>query len=738
MVSFCISSLPLRRRVLPLCISLLIGTPVFASTASTTSSPATSSTMVPSEEQCLSAPSPSLTPAVPDPVDRNAALLAKIEDTLDAEHKKCPQKFSLAASKKWPQAASLTEEAHLCPHLTTFVNWQFYLHYLSPPAIQKAIAFLEKHPIWPWRGRLEEKVIEQIDGLPGWTPQEQDFIMKRSMTRYSAARTLCRKNAGKCHHFLNFWRQGEGTQKDFDQMTPKMRSTVSNATFLQRSERLFWRGEIAEAQKLLDAKKQMKDLGATGLRQAITLLAESSVALLEGPTPAAYEKSPALRYAYARLAFLKEHRTRFFWILKGLNRPLPHGDKWSRILYATVLDLVAKGRPALAVGLLKNLSLEHTAVSDDLHVLTALVARFELNQPSRALKILQANEKRIKSPLSLSRTWYWQGIMHECRGHNAAAHRAFRQASHHRHTYYGQIAARKLGVPLRLPPIALLTDQGEKNLKPQEAYLMHLALLSKDLGQVDASLAFLQMLTNTFGKTPAQKKFLMAMCLTHLPQAQVYTTHRLGLPIWPKQNQHESMDDGMGEVIGLEESYPLFYHDTITRHLDHYGAQHVSLPIVLAVIRRESAFNPYAISPAGAEGLMQFMPGTAAEIAKNDPYFKNKQLDLSNEDMNIRLGVQNLKRLYTQYNGNIPMVFAAYNAGPRKMDEWAERWGAPPTDDEKQAYTIERFSYEETRTYVKNIMAGAALYAALVKRPSPKTLLVKNLREKTVANKKYH
>jgi soluble lytic murein transglycosylase-like protein len=110
----------------------------------------------------------------------------------------------------------------------------------------------------------------------------------------------------------------------------------------------------------------------------------------------------------------------------------------------------------------------------------------------------------------------------------------------------------------------------------------------------------------------------------------------------------------------------------------------VAFPLLKAVIRAESAFDPKAVSKKGALGLMQIMPENLEAFRVHDPF---------DPWQNIMGGARYLKVLIQRFNGQVPLALAAYNAGPHMVD--AHR-GIPP--------------FPETEEYVKRVMKFFYLY----------------------------
>ena len=142
-------------------------------------------------------------------------------------------------------------------------------------------------------------------------------------------------------------------------------------------------------------------------------------------------------------------------------------------------------------------------------------------------------------------------------------------------------------------------------------------------------------------------------------------------------------------------------------------------------MREESALDPAVVSPAGAIGLTQLMPSTAAAVARRLGMGPILPGSLTNPVTNIRIGAAYLGELLARYGRQPALALAAYNAGGGAVGRWLDARGALELDE-----FVEEIPIDETRGYVKRVLRTFAAYRLLSgeAHPEPLDLLPRTLR----------
>ena len=159
--------------------------------------------------------------------------------------------------------------------------------------------------------------------------------------------------------------------------------------------------------------------------------------------------------------------------------------------------------------------------------------------------------------------------------------------------------------------------------------------------------------------------------------------------------------------------FPRFFLSGLEPEAKKYRLENL-LP--LSLMRQESGFNMRAVSSSGALGLMQMIPPTAKDTAK-ELNFKNLILpdDLFDPRTNMKFCVFYLSKVIQEFEGNIPAGLAAYNAGPTRLKKWmkSRKLALVPSSDAKEEMWFDELPWDETRFYVKAILRNLMIYRYL-------------------------
>ncbi len=285
---------------------------------------------------------------------------------------------------------------------------------------------------------------------------------------------------------------------------------------------------------------------------------------------------------------------------------------------------------------------------------------------------------------------YWLGRAQVASGQGEAGRANLAAAAEARH-YYGFLAAHALDVQPALNAEAPKGDRAAMR-----------ALLDNSVVRRMAELHAVRDLAN------ARREWRHA--LRELAEPEQRTLVELTAEIgWTEQAIFGARDAELMDMVALR--FPMPFLATYRR----FGFDaNLTTPFLLAVTRQESAFNPRAVSSAGARGLMQLMPATARHVAGRVRVRLPSPNDLFDPNTNVRLGAHHLAALMNRYDNHRALAAAAYNAGETRVARWRKGASGMPTD-----VWIERIPFRETRDYVKGVIAFHHIYSRLLGNPAP-------------------
>ncbi|TCR04365.1 lytic transglycosylase domain-containing protein [Neorhizobium sp. BT27B] len=479
---------------------------------------------------------------------------------------------------------------------------------------------------------------------------------------------------------------GEALDKGMeDRIIKEFSGLLTTADHKARMDYLMYRNRTAQAERFGDLGKAQSLYKAWA---AVAGKATNAPQLLQAAS-ANWSKDPA--YLFATIEHLRqqdkyrEAATLLDKAPRDATRLINGGEWWNerRIIARGLAD---KGDYAEAY----RVSAHHTATAAtdivDAEFHAGWYALRALNNPAVAEKHFRAILTASTRPLSASRALYWLGRAAEAGGPGKPAD-FYRQAAQYSGTFYGQLAAAKLGTKVLNVSYPSPSETDRRNFENREVVR---AIDRLDAAGHDSRANALYRALADEITSPGELAILTA-------RAERNGDHALSLQIGKS-----AFARGI-EVAAL--AYPT---GVIPSSANIAGS---GKALAYAIARQESAFNPAAISPADARGLLQILPGTAKGVAGRHGITYTAAKLTTDAGYNATLGAHYLGEQIDSFGGSYILTFIAYNAGPRRVPDWITRYGDPRGKSLDEVVDwIERIPFPETRNYVQRVMENYQVY----------------------------
>jgi soluble lytic murein transglycosylase len=469
------------------------------------------------------------------------------------------------------------------------------------------------------------------------------------------------------------------------------RDLFSSDDHAARVDYLLWAGQRTAASRLtplLSAAEQR--LADARIRLATR---RSGVDRAVDAVPASLQNHPGLLYERARWRRRSGYDDRALPLLLEL----PDGYDNARALDAMwterklmILDLIRDEQFEDAYTLASAHGMSSGVDFADAEFLSGWLALTRLNQPLTALDHFSTLEAGVTTDVSLARAKYWQGRAAEAAAQLDLARERFLAAAEHPTVYYGQLALLALGpdaARLDLPPDPVPTEDERLAFEARPG-IQALRLLA----EIDADYLFRVFIYHFDDEmeTPIEQAMLADIALEFNRLRQAVRAAKAGR---------------LQGITLAERAYPLI-------DLPDFAPISPEAALTLSVIRQETEFDARAVSGAGARGMMQMMPATARQTARqlDLPYDFERLTD--DPQYNLVLGMAHLDEVVQDYDGSLVMALAAYNAGGHRVRRWVEAYGDPRTGDIDPIDWTESIPFSETRNYVQRVIENVQVYRA--------------------------
>lgn len=481
-----------------------------------------------------------------------------------------------------------------------------------------------------------------------------------------------------------FWRAEKLEAPAEAAIVKEFGNVLSVADHRFRMERMLYAERPKAAQRVagLAGAKELADAWAAVLR------GDKKAGKLLEAVPQAQRSAG---YLFAKAKYLR--RTKKFSEAAEIMLKAPRDkialvdpDEWWTERRVLARELVDYGDIETAYKLVAAHSAERTNNIVDAEFHAGWYALRGLDDPKTAATHFARIAGVADGPLSLSRAYYWLGRAAEAGGPgNATAY--YQKAAVFGTAFYGQLAAAKIGssrISVDYPEASGVDRQNFANREAVRAirrledagYATRADILYRDLAQQLVS--------------PGELAMLAAM-------AEQRRDHFLALRVG-KIAVSRGIDIGaLSHPVGV-----------IPASADISGAGRA---LAYAIARQESEFNVGAVSGAGARGLLQLLPGTAREMAKQSGLPYSMARLTTDAGYNATLGAAFLGEQLGRFDGSYVLTFAGYNAGPRRAREWVAKYGDPRGKSlDAVVDWIERIPFTETRGYVQRVMENYEVY----------------------------
>lgn len=455
-----------------------------------------------------------------------------------------------------------------------------------------------------------------------------------------------------------------------------------------RMAALLWQGEIDDCKRMLPLVSA-NTAAVARARIALQTKADGVDALIKA-VPAKMASSAGLAYDRFIWRIGKDNYAGAIELLlerSASAKSLGDPEKWADWRRKLARKEMREGDPARAYRLASRHHLTSGEDYQDLEWLAGYIALRKLGDAETALKHFQRFSAAADGPISKGRAGYWLGRTYDALGRKTDAQAAYAEGARYQTSFYGLLSAERVGLPLSPAMVGneaypdwrgaaftqssvfqagrLLLSAGDRNLAGRFFLQVGEGLSGEDLGRMA-------------GMAVAEGEPYVAVVLAKAAADKG--------AIWPA---------AYFPVVGLD---------------------HLQLPVptelTLAIARRESEFNPSAQSAVGALGLMQVMPGTGKDMAKElGLAFDRAKLGQS-FDYNARIGSAYLARLVDQFGPSPLLVATGYNAGPGRARKWIKSLGDPRAKGVDPVDWVEAIPIRETQTYVMRVSESLPIYQA--------------------------
>jgi soluble lytic murein transglycosylase len=628
-----------------------------------------------------------------------AARPSSIKVLSPTDHDLFQRAFALGAKGNWVDALALGDQGK-DTIARQLLQWRYALDRTSGAKFTEIDAVMKFAGSWPQKGalqaRAEAAIIPDTVTPPALTPAQiitwfDGRTPNSSIGRIRLGEALVTtgQTAKGGPLIARGWAEGS-----FDDATEAAILNHDAASLTPESDKtrlgnLLWRGEATAARRQMSRV----DAATAAIARARILLSGGTKGAKAALAAVSTSNDPDLLFDWAK-ALRTEHQDgeAHAMLLRATPATLvrEHAARWWAEVNIEARDALRSGDTKEALALAGHAGFSSGDQYVEQQFLAGFITLRVAKDPAGALPYFQRLSDGVSRPISKSRADYWLGRTYEALGDNANAIAHYRLAATHPETFYGQLAqARTQTAPL-LHVVSSDVTAAPRSEIENDPLMPQIRVLA-DLGQSNDLRQFVEADAQVYSAPRHLKALMQSLTEWGYPEIAL----RL------------AKEASYAGAIMLDFTHPLIA-------LPAYKATGAGPDpaLVLGLIRQETEFDPYAVSNAGARGLMQMMPEAARKAAKiaGLPYRPGELL--TDQDYNIELGMIEAAGHVAYWNGSLLLAAAGYNAGDTNARRWVAAFGDPRNGAADPVDFIEQIPFGETRNYVQRVLENTEVYRA--------------------------
>ena len=608
-----------------------------------------------------------------------------------ADHNLFAQAFAAGAKGDWAGAMALGDQG-ADTTARQLLQWKYVLDRNSRASFTDIDAVMKTAATWPLKGTLQVRAEAAI--TPEMTPEQiiawfsaRNPVSSIGRVRLGEALVATGQPDKGGPMIARGWAEGS-----FDEFTEQQILTQDTAYLTpesdrQRLENFIWRDETSAARREL-TRVDAKTAAVARARIMLdggTKSAKAALAAVQGSS------DPELLYDWSR-ALRREHKDedahKMLMQVTPAKLVREHPARWWAEINVQARDMLTKHDADGALAMVNHAGLTAGDEYVDQQFLAGFITLRFAKDAAAALPYFQRLTNAVARPISKSRGEYWQGRTYEALSDNASAISHYRLAAGYSETFYGQLAQARI----ESQPVLHLKQSdvvaGEKSEIEDDALMPQIRVLA-ELGLATDLRLFAEAEAASHSAPRHLKAFMQALKDWGYPEIAVRLAKNASYT-------GVTMLDFTHPVIALPE---------------YKGAGPAPDPaMVHGLIRQETEFNPYAISSAGARGLMQMMPASAQIAAKTGHLPYNRDALLTDQNYNIQLGMIEFAGHMDHWDQSLLLSAAGYNAGDTNARRWVAALGDPRNGAVDPVDFLEQIPFSETRNYVQRVLENSEVY----------------------------